>query len=323
MSNDKTVWVEFANGNPAHAHAECPPGVHSEAYVSAAHHERVMRDIRMVAKGHHVVVGYDSGALQLVQELRLLNDKFLSFVRDHGHRVFGALLADCQTENLEHKLAATSALARWQEFRVAAREDSPAPGVPDAGTDSAAAKPLEAGPACQAPDNPGAGGSRPKCTCSHGPERAGQVHADWCALSNWPPPLTAEQLKQHTCTATATTFDGKLPPPCPACLADPQKFGIIGHGPVEPLPPLSPADKTASEYICDVILLSPKDDPLWRAMRAALRCLDQERERDREALVAALRKRFGDSLAATVYGTIAGGLTRLADELEKGAHDAD
>lgn len=70
--------------------------------------------------------------------------------------------------------------------------------------------------------------------------------------------------------------------------------------------------RAASEYICEVIMLSPKDDPLWVAMRGALRCLDQEREREREELVEAIKhaERTGGSIAQVMYA--------LADRLERG-----
>jgi hypothetical protein len=45
---------------------------------------------------------------------------------------------------------------------------------------------------------------------------------------------TAAPPLSHTCTNTATTVDGQPLPPCPACLADPEKFTPL-HGPLEHL----------------------------------------------------------------------------------------
>ncbi len=50
-------------------------------------------------------------------------------------------------------------------------------------------------------------------------------------------PEPVAEATQHTCINTATTIDGQPPPACPACLADPERFGIIGHTPIVPLDP--------------------------------------------------------------------------------------
>lgn len=105
---------------------------------------------------------------------------------------------------VERLLSSTKALKRLREATLAvssyvAKDPSPPPGVPGADADSAVAKPREVAPiVAVAPDNPGGGSGLAFGT-------------------------------MHTCILTTTTLDGQPPPPCPACAADPDKFGVIGQ----------------------------------------------------------------------------------------------
>ena len=63
----------------------------------------------------------------------------------------------------------------------------------------------------------------PKCTCHHGPERAGQVHADWCPKS--PKPEQPAEVKGMTLAEAEERLGLKFTP------ATPQSSKLLG--PVE------------------------------------------------------------------------------------------
>lgn len=275
------------------------------------HHERILRDIRLAAKGEPVEVDYDSGALQLVQELKAENSQHcLDFqaiasalgILDELPEMPAVLerIAEQRTELADWKrqyeerdeeirslddvlekecgIDAGSGIdvgiRKLREQVAEARSESAASlaanrslnsalewAKRELGTHERIVHEFGAWLGEQAEffqHNPQVNRTfldvaarlmealrevRPEAQRIVGPVDPLSVPVGRCRCVRWnysaphePGCALATPVPQHTCTATTTTFDGRPPPPCPACLADPEKFGIIGHTSIVPLP---------------------------------------------------------------------------------------
>lgn len=160
-----------------------------------ARYESQLRDIRLAAKGEPVEVDYDSGALQLVQELKAENKQHcLDF-----QAVASALGILDELPEVPRVLERIGELRSESEANLAANRSL------KSALGAAASLYQTILALADKWQDAGAGGPTAReCTRDL-----------YAALSPWK----------------------KLPPaPCPACLADPAKFGIIGHAPIVPLP---------------------------------------------------------------------------------------